>query len=384
MATVLGLSIGEVGNTEDVARLATDCAKVSTCYDKIVGFVGARCQSACEDFTYKIEDEEPARLLIIEETFANLLEANLDTTLLSDVLQGEKYAEVVDYGSNFKKAIGLLGEDSRYPSEPEPSHLLELCQDDQTFLILYLQIHKIAKDNPDDEIFFNFYSRENLSHYFSFFSKFNFLIPNNLKFQLNKFDENGITPFSTITGAGICDREFNRTILKMVRNLDISDQDLESEAPTTETFLGLQLINLQAIEDYFKTLNTSSAHPDAKITEEFKTKITNEMNEYNNLPNYVKIQPKATYLLRKKCLKHLNEWDGKLSAQSSYKPIALNFLLLLSIVGAPFALMSVANRAVNGNYLFFANAAHSKHKRLNNFAELIDANPETEHPNYRA
>ncbi|OGT36714.1 MAG: hypothetical protein A3F12_00325 [Gammaproteobacteria bacterium RIFCSPHIGHO2_12_FULL_38_14] len=114
--------------------------------------------------------------------------------------------------------------------------------DNTKLSILYAQMHKIASENPDADIEFNFYDDKNagdpaansvgiLQELKAFFNKHPDLIPHNVTLNLHHYRNHQAQsnqPIATIKGTGLIDYEYKKNTKAMIEISEI-DKDLGKE-----------------------------------------------------------------------------------------------------------------------------------------------------------
>jgi len=115
--------------------------------------------------------------------------------------------------TSFDEAIHLLKQ-----KNPEPSEYGWVF-DDSKFTILYAQIHKFARENPDVEIDYDFYDdREDILHpLHSVFKRFPHLLPKNVTLKMHEYSGGTIKDLNKIDGKGPIDRTYSRTVKEVVK-----------------------------------------------------------------------------------------------------------------------------------------------------------------------
>lgn len=145
---------------------------------------------------------------------SDFLGTTLDTFLLSDIFgnlpEGTSYARVTDKDYTGEHSDWLF--------------------DDTKVTIMYAQMHKIAKENPNEEIIFDFYDdRGNgaraivdiLEKLQDFYNTHSDLIPTNVTLRLHQYAGMNVTPVASIKGTGFIDENYRQTV-----------QDLSQQAVT--------------------------------------------------------------------------------------------------------------------------------------------------------
>ena len=96
--------------------------------------------------------------------------------------------------------------------------------DDTKVTILYAQLHKMANDNPKEDIVFDFYddrgngersSNDILEQLRDFYTKYPELIPAQVTLRLNHYAGGVVTPVAVINGKGFIDSNYRQTVKDM-------------------------------------------------------------------------------------------------------------------------------------------------------------------------
>jgi len=178
-------------------------------YDESVFMVGSNRQSKRTD-DYNSKDTEscfPALQSLCAETnkrAGNRTQFRVDPYLLADTYGNRPI------GENFTNAINNSKD---YPF----SHWLF---DESKLTILYAQMHKIAAENPNDDITFDFYDDRDfdiLMNLYLFFNNNRDLLPGNVKLRLHHYAGKGIRDFKEIKGEGSIDYHYEENIKLMAK-----------------------------------------------------------------------------------------------------------------------------------------------------------------------
>ena len=196
-------------------------------YEENVVFVGSTRQSEY------IDDLNSASLrcprLITESCFSAtrkicqyLAPITLDKFLLDDV-----FCDHPD-GATFDNVIAHLNEKQSNFLEKikKKEYNIQLIADKSKLLILYAQMHKTAKANPNKRILFDFYDDQGtivskqekkllLDDLHAYFSQYPEMIPSNVTLQLNHYKGKDVTPYSLIQGSGSIDTDYRNTIKRL-------------------------------------------------------------------------------------------------------------------------------------------------------------------------
>jgi len=180
-------------------------------YDEVIFMVGSNRQSKSVDTLganlYGSGSCYPALMQLCEE-FQKRTKAKcrVDGLLLADIYGNRRL------GENFHKA---LSEDKNYP-------YFKHIQDTSKLTMLYAQIHKIASENPDAEIDFDFYDdRSDIIENLHFLADHPDLFPRNVKFTAHLY--NGTDPIEdfSMSGTGQIDHCYQMNTKRLVETAGI-------------------------------------------------------------------------------------------------------------------------------------------------------------------
>lgn len=164
------------------------------------------------------------------KALAKELSAEFDPFLMADihsrVVSGSTFTwamEHIDWmwAHCAEKNIEFPPEVSKEDMEHHPRWIF----DSSKVSILYAQMHKIANENPDEDIVFEFFDDKKsrgsvnedavLDVLKNFFSKYPELIPDNVLLKLNQYEETMLTPVAEIVGTGFIDASYRETVMQM-------------------------------------------------------------------------------------------------------------------------------------------------------------------------
>lgn len=182
--------------------------EASSDFTKRITFVGSNRQSLSIDIANSFGKGScfPA-----VKTVSDYLGTTLDPFLLADI-----YGDLPD-GTSYQRARD--NQEGKYQG-PHSEWLF----DETKATILYAQMHKVAQENPEEDIIFDFYDdRGNrarapidiLEHLQTFFTKYPELIPSNVTLRLNHYAGGTVTPLATIKGQGFIDANYKQTVKDM-------------------------------------------------------------------------------------------------------------------------------------------------------------------------
>ena len=176
-------------------------------YSKSIVFVGSNRQSKAVDDCNASAGGGRGSCFPAIKRIADELEVTFDPFLLADIYGNLKS------GTSYSRAVG------EKEVEKEWEHAKWMF-DETKATILYAQMHKMACDNPEEEIVFDFYDdRKNiLESLQGFYKKYPELIPLNVTLNLCKYRgsmSSEIKPSATIKGKGIIDRNYYETVKDM-------------------------------------------------------------------------------------------------------------------------------------------------------------------------
>ncbi len=199
-------------NDAFITRLAKEADQYD--YDESIFMVGSNRQSKRTD-DYNSQGTEScftALQSLCAETkkrARNRTKFRVDPYLLADTY-GNRPA-----GENFTNAVNNSKD---YPF----SHWLF---DESKLTILYAQMHKIASENPHDDITYDFYDDRDLDILLGlsvFFKNNPDLLPNNVKLRLHHYAGNKVRDFKEITGTGSIDYNYEDNIKLMAKTAGYS------------------------------------------------------------------------------------------------------------------------------------------------------------------
>ncbi|RUQ78856.1 hypothetical protein [Legionella septentrionalis] len=172
-------------------------------FSKTIAFVGSNRQSYTIDIGNAWGKGSCFPAL---EKICIFLGLDLDTFLLADIYGN------LPAGTSFNRAI------EAYVEAYEGEHA-DWLFDETKVSILYAQMHKIAQENPNEDIRFHFYDDKDsiLKSVSEFFTQYPELMPKNVSLIISKYagDVQALQQIATITGCGIIDNDYRATVKKM-------------------------------------------------------------------------------------------------------------------------------------------------------------------------
>lgn len=208
------------GNIIEVNGALLDSIKAeNNKYEKTVVFCASNRQSASDDlYNAKVNGNGSCYIQIKE--VSDYLEAEFDPFLLADLYND------LESGTTFKQACSLLNDydydEEKFNNTKQP----EWLRDESKLSLLLAQIHKLASENPNDEIEFFFYDDRQdildaLSEFFKDKKNWQYL-PKNLKAlhlvpypPIENKENNTPLSYEPIRGTGKIRFDFVRMIKKM-------------------------------------------------------------------------------------------------------------------------------------------------------------------------
>ena len=146
-------------------------------------------------------------LLQLSETFAAKPELKDVYVHHNDFLMADIYGSR-NHGESFQAAM-----------MDEPGHFhFQWLFDSSKLTTLYAQMHKLASENPDAEIIFDFYDDrlDLLAPLSTFFKNNSDLVPDNLQLRLHEYEGEGIRDFAPIQGTLPADKNYQNNIWRMI------------------------------------------------------------------------------------------------------------------------------------------------------------------------
>lgn len=143
---------------------------------------------------------------------------------LNKFLLPDAYDNIPD-GTTFDEALLALDERTPPMTQSKQYPRSTFISDVSKLTLLYAQMHKVAKENPHDDVIFDFYDDKGknknpnfrlLDDLYAFFELYPEMIPRNVTLRLNKYVGKGVTPYSPIKGYGVIDTHYKSTIKQMV------------------------------------------------------------------------------------------------------------------------------------------------------------------------
>ncbi len=175
-------------------------------FTKAYTFVGSNRQSYQVDMMNSIFGKGSCFPAV--RTVSDYLGTQLDPFLLADVF-GD-----LDSGTSYARAM-----DNEY----QGTHI-DWLFDETKVIILYAQMHKIALENPDEQILFDFFDdrgnksdkKDILENLSDFYSKHLDLIPANVTLRLNHYEGDAVTRIKEIPGSGFIDMNYRQTVKDLI------------------------------------------------------------------------------------------------------------------------------------------------------------------------
>jgi hypothetical protein len=173
-------------------------------FDKVIAIIGSNRQS------YNVELANMFRGLSFPavKEVSDYLETKLDTFLLADI-----------YGNLENGTSYELGIKKDYHAKHA-----DWLFDESKVSVLYAQMHKIALENPNEQIVFDFFddrgngnrtASDILEWLNEFYTENKTLIPANLTLNLHHYAGDDVTTLFSIKGTGIIDENYKQTVKDM-------------------------------------------------------------------------------------------------------------------------------------------------------------------------
>lgn len=166
-------------------------------FSKAYTFVGSNRQSNAIDYMNGMARHGISCFPVMKDV-SDYLGTTLDTFLLADVFgdlpEGTSYARVIDKSYQGKHS--------------------DFVFDETKVTILYAQMHKIANENPNEPIVFDFYDDRDdiLIGLQYFFAQHPDLMPSNIEMRLHQYDGSSVKLFAEIKGVGFIDKNYRQTV----------------------------------------------------------------------------------------------------------------------------------------------------------------------------
>lgn len=195
-------------------------------FTKAYTFVGSNRQSFAIDI---INSRSKGSCFPAVKQVSDFLGTTLDTMLLADI-----YGDLPD-GTSYARATNQNNQEKHS----------EWLFDETKATILYAQMHKIANENPNEEIVFDFYDDRGigaikpvdiLEHLHNFYEKNQYLIPSNVTLRLHQYAGAEVTPIAQIKGTGFIDQNYRQTVKDLAAQAVTEFSDgINSQIQVTET-----------------------------------------------------------------------------------------------------------------------------------------------------
>lgn len=179
-------------------------------------------------------NNRPPTCFLVLKFINDYLNKGVNNTKLETLLLADIYGDL-PLGESYKKAI----ED---PTEGEQHSRWRT--DTTKVTILYAQIHKIANENPEKEILYDFYDdRKDIHKYIEeMYGKYPELLPKNVTVRLHQYAGSNVVDLKEINGTGFIDMEYRKTVKDMAKLAAITDTDGYSNEDNPEILVGKALL----------------------------------------------------------------------------------------------------------------------------------------------
>ncbi|MFA6303419.1 MAG: hypothetical protein WC627_09885 [Legionella sp.] len=279
------------------AKLFGSIEKTQKNYDRTIIMNGSQRQSQADDKYYLKKNKTGSALIALQDI---KLYFNPDTKEKavgkSGSLQLDPYLLADSYAGwdpSYSFAKATTRKKVKHPDwKADPSCLT----------IVYAQIHKIAKENPHQEIVFDYYHNDNeiLQNLHGFFAKNPKMMPANVKLQLHQYSGGPIQDLPAIIGTGSIDVEFKNTIKKMqskLKSIRLYNTKIETSNlfEDIKKFVSLGLIEDKEIENLKHNFNNCKTVDDYLKFQFIAYRITS-----NELQNKAKLLPQVDLSKEKK------------------------------------------------------------------------------------
>ena len=180
-------------------------------YTQVITLIGSNRQSFNIDFKNMLSNFTGSCFSAIQQV-SSALHAEFDPFLLTDVRH-----QFVS-GTSYKQAMETLQKMRDLPvNQLDRNGHPDWLFDESKISIIYAQMHRIAKKNPNETIVFDFYEDrkdilDGISRYFSAYPE---LIPGNITLNLNFYDGNDLETQHTLQGTGEIDLAYKATANQM-------------------------------------------------------------------------------------------------------------------------------------------------------------------------
>lgn len=191
------------------------------------------------------------------------LGATFDPFLLADVYSNTPDGYAYNAGYEFERqagwsyhrivdaTTGIEHTDERLPENVSANHPWWVF-DESKLTILYAQMHKVASENRNETIQFEFYDDRGdgdsglLDPLYRYFSNYPWLIPSNVTLRLNHYYEGDVTrlrPYKEIVGQGEINPDYRATVKEMAAQ--VSDVQCPIEGEVEEKIAQLYTVSTQ-------------------------------------------------------------------------------------------------------------------------------------------
>ncbi|MBA2709734.1 MAG: hypothetical protein H0U57_03970 [Tatlockia sp.] len=178
-------------------------------YSKSIIVIGSNRQSYQVDKINRQNNGTESCFNSIQEINKAIPNTSLDTFLLADI-----YGDL-PFGTSFKLAIDQLNNPDKKLNHADYEF------DENKVNLIYAQMHKVALENPGEEIVFNFYDDrpDIIAALAYFFNDLNpDLIPENVTLNLNQYNQQIFGLKHCIKGEGFIDANFKQTVKDITTN----------------------------------------------------------------------------------------------------------------------------------------------------------------------
>ncbi len=332
--------------------------------------------------------------------------STFDNFLLADI-----YGDL-PFGTSYTLALDQIAN-----SEKKLDHA-DYEFDESKVTILYAQIHKIALENPNEEIIFNFYDDkssiiEALGYFFKDLNPH--LMPKNVTLNLYSYKNQELNIEKIIKGKGFIDSNFRQTVKDMTANVNpyscgngernvAYDLDVKklinrtdsSKIITNEVFgnitnleqiFSADLIVKKAIVNASNKRFTTEIKDDLLILQKFyqdnkkKIEVSSDPAYHDSLDNFyekaveirlsekpIKVQAEEILATAEKEFKHRHE----------YRRLFLDVLMVVSVLFAGLGAVIMIGRACSSSPVFFSSEPTERAKQLNNLIDFEKLNEESQ------
>ena len=349
-------------------KLLKEIKKTNHAYSKVITFVGSNRQSYAVD-QVNMNLNDTASCFIEIPTVAREIESEFDPFLLADIYgvlsKDGRNGDRLPHGTSFNRAV-------KKNNDPHASWRF----DEGKLTILYAQIHKMAKKFPDEQIIFDFYDDKNeiLKGLNVFFDQYPQMLPDNVTLNLLHYDGVNHSKVATIQGKGICDSEYESTVIAMAQE----NQNKYSVDGITKSMNTLNVVKPNLLRDltilperiftfqFYDKFDEAMQHLFSKL-EEWET--LNNPGKYDKAYKttstlietladlYKSASDKQTSLTQFKegCINAINTARPELEKHRGMKQILGNLALAIAGLGVFYVAAGLINMLATGgkNFLFF-------------------------------